>query len=432
MPNSEGTTDHEVENYQFEKGANWDVENVITILQWIHIAAINLDVMTEANTHYKRYIRRNTIISLILSTLASTASLSQFNLSEDAHPELTLVLKIFFTGMAALIAISTGFIKVYQIQEKLEKAIKLQQEWTSFGSMLSSELQLPVDLRKDALYLIVKFKDTYTELFKQQIDVSQKIIRRVAIKNGLEPYSLSLSELFERVLEAEADRLGITNNELENGTSDSQNNTAKENNHFQQINPVIHNNIAPFKVGSLPEKSPSRGKNELNKVADMLKGFLLLRRNKEIETPKVIAKRQKNSQIVMSSKSNTYDITDSNIGEIEGLNENNNNTSVKRKLTKVGSSSGNLLRSSQNNNITSPSRRANLERVSEQGIVRQRRESYITNKIKYNNKDKFQPKHNGVDKNTDAVIDSSSEVEADNKPHLNIIVPPPDNPYVAI
>jgi hypothetical protein len=77
MPNSEGTTDHEVENYHFEKGANWDVENVKTILQWIHIAAINLDVMTEANTHYKRYIRRNTIISLILSTLASTASLSQ-------------------------------------------------------------------------------------------------------------------------------------------------------------------------------------------------------------------------------------------------------------------------------------------------------------------------------------------------------------------
>ena len=126
MPSIQGTNDQGVDNYSFEKGAHWDPENVKTILQWIHIAAINLDVMSEATMHYKRYIRRNTIISLILSTLASTASLSQFNVSETAT--LSLALKIAFTVMTALITISTGYIKVYQIQEKLEKAIKLQQE----------------------------------------------------------------------------------------------------------------------------------------------------------------------------------------------------------------------------------------------------------------------------------------------------------------
>jgi hypothetical protein len=166
--------------------------------------------MNEASFYYKRQIRRNTILSLIMSTLASTVSLSQFNITDENSPGLALALKIVFTVFAAVVAISTGFIKVYQVQEKLEKAIKLQQEWTTFGSMLSSELQLPVALRKDALYLIIKHKSIYTELFKQQVDISRKIVHRVAIRNGLDPQALSLSELFERMVDREAGRLEIT------------------------------------------------------------------------------------------------------------------------------------------------------------------------------------------------------------------------------
>ena len=44
-------------NYKFVKGANWDSsENVRTLLQWIHISAIYLDVLIEAATHYRRVI----------------------------------------------------------------------------------------------------------------------------------------------------------------------------------------------------------------------------------------------------------------------------------------------------------------------------------------------------------------------------------------
>jgi hypothetical protein len=284
MPSIQGTNDQGGDNYSFEKGAHWDPENVKTILQWIHIAAINLDVMSEATMHYKRYIRRNTIISLILSTLASTASLSQFNVSESTT--LALALKIAFTAMTALITVSTGYIKVYQIQEKLEKAIKLQQEWTSFGSLLSGELQLPVHLRKDALYLIIKFKDTYNELFKQQIDISQKIIRRVAVRNGLEPYSLSLSELFERVLEGEAERMKIANqvDEDESGT----------------------NSIQEFE---------SKGKNELNKVAKLLKGIII---NSDKAKPVIMHQRQKVTNYIMKPTKTTQDeVID--IDDIAGL-----------------------------------------------------------------------------------------------------------------
>ena len=276
--------DNESENFDFKKGANWEPENVKTILQWIHISAINLDVMTEASFHYKTILRRNTIISLILSTLASTASLSQFNISEQTQPELSMVLKGFFTFMSIIIAISTGYLKVYQVHEKLEKAIKLQQEWTSFGSSLTSELQLPVHLRKDALYLIIKFKQTYTDLFKQQIDISQRIVSRVAVRNGLQPYDLTLSELFEKILNTEAHRLDTEYSEK-----------AEEHRitHIKgDLTPV------PFQI--------KENNLKLNTVEVVTK---LMKRNQ----PKIIQQRQKTSEYIKSipSKRNLMDHTSS-------------------------------------------------------------------------------------------------------------------------
>jgi hypothetical protein len=197
-------------NYKFVKGANWDAsENVRTLLQWIHISAIYLDVLIEAASHYRKVIRRHTVMNLILSTLASTVSLSQFNLNETSHPELSLSLKILFSVSSVILALSAGFLKVYQIQEKLEKSLQLQQDWTAFGSKITSELQLPVPLRKDALYMLVKMKETYSNLVKQQVNVSKRIVRRVAATNGIKSEELSLSDLFERILKGEAQRIAI-------------------------------------------------------------------------------------------------------------------------------------------------------------------------------------------------------------------------------
>lgn len=197
-------------NYKFVKGANWDSsENVRTLLQWIHISAIYLDVLIEAAAHYRRVIRRHTVLNLILSTLASTVSLSQFNLNETSHPELSLVLKILFSVSSVIIALSAGFLKVYQIQDKLEKSLQLQQEWTTFGSKITSEMQLPVPLRKDALYMLVRMKETYANLVKQQVNVSKRIVKRVAAANGVKAEDLSLSDLFERILKGEAQRIAI-------------------------------------------------------------------------------------------------------------------------------------------------------------------------------------------------------------------------------
>jgi hypothetical protein len=206
-------------NYEFKTGANWTQENVQTLMQWVHISAIYLEIMSEATQHYKTLLRRHSVLNLILSTLAGTASLSQFSINEESNPTLTLLLKGFFTVMSFIISISVGYLKIYQIQEKMETTIRLQQEWTVFGSKITSEMQLPENLRKDALYLLIRMKETYFELIKSQVEISKKIMRRVAWRNGLNIGDLSLSEIFERVIKGEAMRLSniVKANEIDDG-----------------------------------------------------------------------------------------------------------------------------------------------------------------------------------------------------------------------
>ena len=122
-------------------------------------------------------------------------------------PELAIAMKVFFTVITLAVAFAAGFLKIYQIQEKLESSIRLQQNWTTFGSVITSEMQLPVDLRKDALFLIIKMKDTYTELFKSPLDVNKSVIRKVAERNGITKKLFTLSELFVRVIKTEASRM---------------------------------------------------------------------------------------------------------------------------------------------------------------------------------------------------------------------------------
>jgi len=98
-------------------------------------------------------------------------------------------------------------LKIYNIHDKVEKNIRLQQQWIQFGSTLTSEMQLPVSLRKDALYFIIKMNDTYTQLFKQHIVANRHILKAVAKKNGVNHDVLTLSDLFERTIQAEALRI---------------------------------------------------------------------------------------------------------------------------------------------------------------------------------------------------------------------------------
>ena len=202
----------DLENYKFVRGENWTEENIRTLISWLHTSAVMLDLTREATTYYRKLMRRSTIINLVFSSVAGTVSLSQFNGSSDSATYKTLdtLLKAFFSAASILVALNTGYIKVYQVQERLESTIQLQQQWSNFGSLITSELQLPIALRKDALQIITKMKETYHHLIRDHVDINRNILEKVAVRNGISPQQLTITDLFERVIAEELTRLRVS------------------------------------------------------------------------------------------------------------------------------------------------------------------------------------------------------------------------------
>ncbi len=206
--------------YESRRGQGWEDPNNVKILtEWIHYASVYLDILSEATEGYRKTLRMNTIVNLIVSTLASTLSVSTFNTNEKDSPNAALALKITFTILTFTLTIAAGYIKVYQIQEKLENSLRLKQEWALFGSKISSEMQLPLVLRKNAIFLISTMKGTYLDLVKSDMGIKKDIIRRMAYRSGLKEDDLTLSELFERIIKNEIYRIQDNAEESETMTA---------------------------------------------------------------------------------------------------------------------------------------------------------------------------------------------------------------------
>ena len=56
----------------------------------------------------------------------------------------------------------------------------LKQEWIVFSTSIASELQLPIELRRDGLWMIKRNKDTYLDLLKTEIEIPENIKKTVA------------------------------------------------------------------------------------------------------------------------------------------------------------------------------------------------------------------------------------------------------------
>lgn len=153
-------------------GTHWTKSNVSTLFEWLAIASYKikcLELMIERN---RRVIQRTTVLSLILSTLSGTISVGKFGtLSESTAAAVGLSLDISFTILSFLVAILTGYIKIAQLQEHLESQLKLKQDWIVFSTAIASELQLPLELRRDALWLIIKHKSVYLDLLKTDLNI---------------------------------------------------------------------------------------------------------------------------------------------------------------------------------------------------------------------------------------------------------------------
>ena len=158
-------------------GENWDEINLETLSEWLQISSLLIETLNIAIKYYRNIMRKNVLFGLICSTASGSISVTQLNSDYQK-----LALSILFTTMSFSIAISTGLVKIYQVQERLEEFIQLKQEWISFSVNITSEIQLPKKERIDALKLIREYKNKYLDLLKRDIDVPT-FIKSEALKN---------------------------------------------------------------------------------------------------------------------------------------------------------------------------------------------------------------------------------------------------------
>lgn len=170
-------------------GSNWTKTNVSTLFEWISVAAYNIQCLELGSAYYRKIIRRHTILGLVLSTLSGTISVSTFGISNNVTA--IQILNGIFAFFSFSIAVYTGYIKIYQIQETLEHYIKMKQEWTVFSTSIASELQLPIELRRDALFMIIKNKNIYLKLLTVGLNFPENV-KKEADQILPHPFNLQL------------------------------------------------------------------------------------------------------------------------------------------------------------------------------------------------------------------------------------------------
>lgn len=169
--------DEDMEEISIDIVENWTGANLETLSQWIQISSLQIEVFDLAIKYFRSIVRRNVLLGLVFSTASGSISVAQFNSQYQQ-----LFLNIIFTIMSFSVAIFTGLIKIYQIQERLEEFIQLKQEWIGFSVVITAEVQLPINHRKKAIDLITKHKNKYLDLLKRDVDIPN-FIKAQAYKN---------------------------------------------------------------------------------------------------------------------------------------------------------------------------------------------------------------------------------------------------------
>ena len=144
-----------------------------TFHEWLDVSTYYVELLSKAIDYYKFFLRYNAALGIILSTLTGTISVAQYNNYGN------LLFSILLTSMSYVVAVSSGFMKIYQIQEQLEEYIKVRQEWVDFSINIITEIQVPPKLRKRVEDLIIRYKEKYTTLLKKDVYVSDWIRSKV-------------------------------------------------------------------------------------------------------------------------------------------------------------------------------------------------------------------------------------------------------------
>jgi hypothetical protein len=88
---------------------------------------------------------------------------------------LLIGLNLVLTITSFAVALLTGIVKTFKLQENLEKYINLKQSWVSFSAKISNEIYLPKKMRGNAETLIKDNKARFLDLLKVDVPIPKEI-----------------------------------------------------------------------------------------------------------------------------------------------------------------------------------------------------------------------------------------------------------------
>jgi hypothetical protein len=145
--------------------------NIITLEtfnDWINVSTYKIECLDLAIKTYRWRLQNFILFGLVLSTLSGTISVTQFGNYPDS---LKLFLNWALTITSFSVALLTGAVKTFKLQETLEEYIHLKQNWVSFSAKISNEIYLPKRLRRNAEVLIRENKGIFLDLLKIDVPI---------------------------------------------------------------------------------------------------------------------------------------------------------------------------------------------------------------------------------------------------------------------
>ena len=163
------------------KEKKWDIANTTTIIDWINTSNLYILLLDTYLKHLKRILRVNTLWSLLISSITSTISITQFTINETQQPELAFIIKLVIFVTSIFTSLITGYIKVEKIQETIEIASSHRENWMKFMTTFTNELQVSSKLRSNAETIITKNRQLFNELSFKRIEMPKTIQENVSL-----------------------------------------------------------------------------------------------------------------------------------------------------------------------------------------------------------------------------------------------------------
>ena len=159
---------------------NWCKDDIVTIISWVAIGRRKTREMELIVEHNRLFMRTVTFYNLIFSTASGTVGVATIENAALAK-ETRFWCNVAVVLASYMITMLTGALKICQVQENLELAIKYKQDWIGFAAEIASEIQLPDAYRRESQFVINKNRAKYLELLKLDIEVPKSVERTMQL-----------------------------------------------------------------------------------------------------------------------------------------------------------------------------------------------------------------------------------------------------------